>query len=78
MARMLDSPRATIGQFSDRKHQLHRSKESAAFAEPLAEVFPTDEERAAHERAVAELVASLEAEIQSRRVAPSSSRGPTA
>lgn len=42
---------------------MHRSKESEVFAELLAEVFPTAEERAAHERAVAKLVASVEAEI---------------
>jgi hypothetical protein len=57
---------------------MYRSKESAVFAELLAEVFPADEERVAHERAVAELVASVEAEIQSLRVASSSKRGPAA
>jgi len=57
---------------------MYRSKESAVFAELLAEVFPTHKERAAHELAVAELVASVEAEIQSRRVASPSNRGPAA
>jgi hypothetical protein len=45
---------------------MYRSKESAAFAELLAEVFPTDEERAAHGREVAELVASIETQTQPR------------
>jgi DNA-binding Xre family transcriptional regulator len=39
---------------------MHRSKESAVFAELLAETFTTDEERAAHERKVAKLVAYAE------------------
>jgi hypothetical protein len=37
---------------------MPKSEESAAFAELLAIVFPTAEERARHERQVAELVAS--------------------
>jgi hypothetical protein len=45
---------------------MYRSKESAAFAELLAEVFPTEEERAAHEREVAELVAFIETQPQPR------------
>lgn len=45
---------------------MYRSKESAAFAEMLAKVFSADEERAAHEREVAELVASIEAQPQPR------------
>jgi DNA-binding Xre family transcriptional regulator len=40
--------------------QTQRSKESAVFAELLAETFTTDEERAAHERKVAKLVAYAE------------------
>jgi DNA-binding Xre family transcriptional regulator len=39
---------------------MHKSKESAAFAELLAETFPTADERAAHEREVAKLVAFAE------------------
>ena len=39
---------------------MHKSKESAAFAELLAETFPTAEERAAHEHEVAKLVAFAE------------------
>jgi DNA-binding Xre family transcriptional regulator len=39
---------------------MHKSKESAAFAELLAETFPTAGERAAHEREVAKLVAFAE------------------
>jgi predicted transcriptional regulator len=39
---------------------MHRSKESAAFAELLAETFLTASERAAHEREVAKLVAFAE------------------
>jgi DNA-binding Xre family transcriptional regulator len=39
---------------------MHKSKESAAFAELLAESFPTAEDRAAHEREVAKLVAFAE------------------
>ncbi len=39
---------------------MHKSKESAAFAEVLAESFPTAGERAAHEREVAKLVAFAE------------------
>lgn len=45
---------------------MYRSKESAALAELLAEVFPTDEERVAHERKVAELVAFIETQTQPR------------
>jgi DNA-binding Xre family transcriptional regulator len=40
--------------------QTQRSKESAVFAELLAETFTTDEERAAHEREVSKLVAYAE------------------
>ncbi len=39
---------------------MHKSKESVAFAELLAESFPTAEDRAAHEREVAKLVAFAE------------------
>jgi DNA-binding Xre family transcriptional regulator len=39
---------------------MHKSKESAVFAELLAETFPTASERAAHEREVAKLVAFAE------------------
>jgi DNA-binding Xre family transcriptional regulator len=39
---------------------MHKSKESAAFAELLAESFPSVEDRAAHEREVAKLVAFAE------------------
>jgi DNA-binding Xre family transcriptional regulator len=39
---------------------MHKSKESAVFAELLAESFPTVEARAAHEREVAKLVAFAE------------------
>jgi len=39
---------------------MQRSKESAAFAELLSETLPTAEERAAHERGVAKLVAFAE------------------
>jgi len=39
---------------------MHKSKESAAFAEFLAQTFPTAGERAADERAVAKLVAFAE------------------
>ena len=39
---------------------MHKSKESAVFAELLAESFPTTEARAAHEREVAKLVAFAE------------------
>jgi DNA-binding Xre family transcriptional regulator len=39
---------------------MYRSKESAVFAELLAETFPTASERAAHEREVAKLVAFAE------------------
>jgi DNA-binding Xre family transcriptional regulator len=39
---------------------MHKSKESAVFAELLAETFPTAEERAAYEREVAKLVAFAE------------------
>lgn len=39
---------------------MHKSKESAAFAELLAQSFPTAEERAAHKREVAKLVAFAE------------------
>jgi|CZKG01.1.fsa_nt_gi DNA-binding Xre family transcriptional regulator len=39
---------------------MHKSNESAVFAELLANTFTTDEERAAHEREVAKLVAFAE------------------
>jgi DNA-binding Xre family transcriptional regulator len=39
---------------------MHHSNESAGFAELLAKTFTTDEERAAHEREVAKLVAFAE------------------
>lgn len=39
---------------------MHKSKESAVFAELLAESFPAAEERVAHEREVAKLVAFAE------------------
>lgn len=39
---------------------MHRSRESAAFAELLAETSPTAGERAAHEREVSKLVAFAE------------------
>lgn len=39
---------------------MHKSKESAVFAELLAESFPTAEDRTAHEREVAKLVAFAE------------------
>jgi DNA-binding Xre family transcriptional regulator len=39
---------------------MHKSKESAVFAELLAETFPAAEDRAAHEREVAKLVAFAE------------------
>lgn len=39
---------------------MGRPRESVAFAELLAETFPTAEERAAHEREVAKLVAFAE------------------
>lgn len=39
---------------------MRESKESEAFTELLAETFPTAEERAAHEREVAKLVAFAE------------------
>ncbi|HTZ62794.1 MAG TPA: helix-turn-helix transcriptional regulator [Solirubrobacteraceae bacterium] len=39
---------------------MHKSEESAVFAELLAESFPTAEDRAAHEREVAKLVAFAE------------------
>jgi hypothetical protein len=57
---------------------MYRSKESAVFAELLAEVFPTDEERAAHQREVAELVASVESQTQPEGVGLCSDRGPAA
>jgi DNA-binding Xre family transcriptional regulator len=40
--------------------QVHKSKESAVFAELLVETFPTGSERAAHEREVVKLVAFAE------------------
>jgi DNA-binding Xre family transcriptional regulator len=39
---------------------MHKSKESAVFAELLAESFPNAEDRAAHEREVSKLVAFAE------------------
>jgi hypothetical protein len=57
---------------------MYRSKESEVFAELLAEVFPTDEERAAYQREVAELVASVESQAQPQGVGLRSGRGPAA
>jgi hypothetical protein len=54
---------------------MYRSKESAAFAELLAEVFPTDEERAAHERDVAEFVTSVGTQTQPQGAGSRSDRG---
>lgn len=39
---------------------MYRSREGEVFAELLAKVFPTEEERAAHERELAKLVAFAE------------------
>jgi DNA-binding Xre family transcriptional regulator len=44
----------------DMSTQIHRSKESAVFADLLGQTFTTDEERAAYERKVAKLVAYAE------------------
>jgi hypothetical protein len=51
---------------------MYKSKESAVFAELLAEVFPAAEERAAHEREVAKLVALAGCPGASGRVTPRS------